>query len=91
MITNQSIVNINDNALIQRVSDEMVILDIETGQYYTLNEVATDILELMQSGKNCGQVASCICDMYEVSEPEVKADISNLLSVFLHKKLVSIE
>ena len=91
MITNQSIVNINDNALIQRVSDEMVILDIETGQYYTLNEVATDILELMQSGKNCGQVASCICDMYEVSEPEVKADISNLLSVFLLKKLVSIE
>lgn len=91
MITNHSIVKIADNALIQRVSDEMVILDIETGQYYTLNEVAADILSLMQAGKNCGQVALCICDSYEVSEEKVNGDITDMLNELRDKKLVSIE
>lgn len=86
----QHMVSINDNALIQKVSDEMVILDIKTGQYYTLNAVASDMLELMQAGQNCGQVAFSICNIYEVSEQEVQADISNMLGLLIQKQLVTI-
>lgn len=82
-------VTISESALIQKVSGEMVILDMESGQYYTLNEVASDMLDHLQAGLKLDAVVAKICEKYEAVESEVKADLQEMLQQLLEKKLVT--
>ena len=82
-------VKISESALIQKVSGEMVILDMESGQYYTLNEVASDMLDHLQAGLTLDAVVEQICAKYEAAESEVKADLEEMLAHLLEKQLVS--
>ena len=81
-------VKLADSALVQKVSDEMVILDVNSGQYYTLNEVAADMVELLKSGNSVSNVVNAICAQYDAQESEVKTDLHELLVTLLDKKLV---
>ena len=81
-------VKLADSALVQKVSEEMVILDVNNGQYYTLNEVAADMVELLKSGNSVSNVVNAICAQYDAQESEVKTDLHELLVTLLDKKLV---
>ena len=81
-------VTISESALIQKVSGEMVILDMESGQYYTLNEVASDMLDHLQAGLNLDAVVVKICEKYEATTAEVTNDLNEMLITLLEKQLV---
>ncbi|WP_395341878.1 HPr-rel-A system PqqD family peptide chaperone [Ningiella sp. W23] len=88
MLEKNTEITVNQNALVQKVSDEMVILDSESGQYYTLNEMATKMLEHAQSGKTLGEIVLSICDEYDASEQEVEQDLKDMIAQLLDKGLV---
>jgi len=90
MINKQSVITIKENALIQRVSDEMVILDADSGQYYTLNELAASILEQLKGGKDVAFVLAYVCEQYEVAEAEAENDIIELIDTLMGKNLVAL-
>ena len=81
-------IKIASNALVQKVSEEMVILDIQSGQYYTLNHVAADMLELMQQGSTVEQTVAEICREYDVSTQEATDDLYNMINTLAEKQLV---
>jgi hypothetical protein len=83
-------VHINENALVQKVGDEMVILDSQSGQYYALNEMATHMLEHLKDGESIASTATLICDEYEADESEVTADIITMVNTLLEKQLASL-
>ncbi|MFC4700828.1 PqqD family protein [Glaciecola siphonariae] len=88
MITSTTRIKIGDNALMQKVSDEMVILDSQSGQYYTLNDMATEMLEHLQNGRSIEEVSALICKEYEVSKAEVNKDLTSMVNTLLEKQLV---
>ena len=88
MINQQSTITVRENALVQVVGDEMVILDAQSGQYYTLNEMATVILEQFKEGHSVAEVVDHVCNEYEVGESEVQEDIHSMLSTLIGKELV---
>jgi PqqD family protein of HPr-rel-A system len=88
MISEHSTLTPADNALVQKVGDEMVILDAQSGQYYTLNEMATEILEQFTSGSTLQAVVAYVCKEYDVSQSEAQTDIQSMLSTLLEKELV---
>ena len=51
--------------LLQKVADEMVLLEPESGEYFTLNSVGADMLELMQQGKSAPEILlkDCFLDL----------------------------
>ncbi len=79
-----------ENALMQKVSDEMVILDSQSGQYFTLNDSATEILEALSGGASVEQVVTQICANYDVSAQEAQADITAMIQTLLDKALLCI-
>lgn len=89
-ITAQSKIIVGENALVQKVSDEMVILDSESGQYYTLNLMATEMLEHLKEGKSVEETALAICEEYDASKEEVLQDIEDMLDTLINKQLVSL-
>lgn len=90
MINSSTRIKMGENALMQKVSDEMVILDSQSGQYYTLNDSATEMLEALTGGANVEQVVTQICANYDVSKQEAQADITAMIQTLLDKALLCI-
>lgn len=90
MITTTSVIGINENALVQKVSGEMVILDAESGQYYTLNSMATVMLEKLQAGLCVNEIVKSICEQYEVSAEQVQQDLLEMINELINKGLAKL-
>lgn len=65
--------------LLQKVADEMVLLEPESGEYFTLNSVGADMLELMQQGKSAAEITQQIVTDYDVSAEQVSSDLNELM------------
>lgn len=76
-----------DNVLFQKVAEETVILEPETGEYYTLNAIGTFIVEQFQQGHSKADVIKVVLDRYEATEGEVEQDIDTLLTQMLKQGL----
>ncbi len=77
-----------ENVLFQKVSEETVILEPETGQYYTLDEIGTFMVENIQQGKTITAVVTCVLENYQADEQEVSQDLNELIADMLKQGLL---
>lgn len=73
----------------QQVEDQAVLLDIESGQYFALNEVGKRVWDLCDGTRTVAQVANSICSGYDVMEEVALSDTSALLEALAGVGLVS--
>lgn len=76
-----------ENVLFQKVAEETVILEPETGEYYTLNAIGTCMVEQLQQGYSKADVIKFVLKKYQATEAEVTQDIEELLAQMLKQKL----
>ncbi|WP_057832347.1 PqqD family protein [Colwellia sp. TT2012] len=77
-----------EDVLFQKVAEETVILEPETGEYYTLNAIATFMVEQLQQGYAKSKVIDLVLEKYQVSKAEVSQDIEELLAQMLKQGLL---
>lgn len=70
---------IPDNILLQAVSDEMVILNPDTGVYFTLDAIGTRMLDLMRQLDTEEAVADTVVAEYETDKDTALSDLYALL------------
>lgn len=66
--------------LIQKVVDELVILEPQSGEYFTLNSMGALMLEKLQHGQSISQIGEQISAQYQVDAKEVELDLQTLLA-----------
>lgn len=71
-----------------RQAGATVLLDAERGVYYTLNEVAGRIWELLVAGEPMIEVLRCLGDEYDVSAEALEADVTATLKQLLDATLI---
>lgn len=76
-----------ENVLFQKVAEETVILEPETGEYYTLNAIGTFMVEQFQQGFSRIDVIKLVLENYQSTEVEVTQDIDELLAQMLKQGL----
>lgn len=76
-----------ENVLFQKVAEETVILEPETGEYYTLNAVGTFMVEQFQQGHSKIEVVNLVLKKYLTTEVEATQDIEELLTQMLKQGL----
>ena len=76
-----------EDVLFQKVAEETVILEPETGEYYTLNAIGTFIVEQFQQGHTKAKVIDLVLEKYQADEAEVTQDIEVLLAQMLKQNL----
>jgi len=76
-----------EDVLFQKVAEETVILEPETGEYYTLNAIGTFIIEQFLQGHTKEEVIDLVLEKYRTDETEVTQDIEVLLAQMLKQKL----
>ena len=73
-----------DNYSWRDVNNELVVLNLQSGEYFTFNEVGRLIWLSLNDGKTVEDIAKAVVEQYTASEEkameDVKAFISNMLS-----------
>jgi trimethylamine:corrinoid methyltransferase-like protein len=77
-----------ERVLTQRIDDAVVLLDADSGKYYSLDEVGGRTWELCDGSRTLHQLIAAICEEYEASEQVVEADVTELLRELAGENLV---
>ncbi|MBU3020906.1 PqqD family protein [Aestuariibacter sp. A3R04] len=81
---------LKSDVLAQKVVDEMVILEPENGEYFTVNGVGSDMIALLEEGKSEDEVVAAMTEKFDVDADEVRADYRTLLEQLDEQGLVEV-
>ena len=85
----QTIVSVPRRVMARRVGDEVVVLDLERGEYFGLPAAGARIWELLLDGKSLGQVAEVIVNEYNVDLETAELDLIRLAEDLVAHGLLS--
>ena len=72
-------VNVSEGVLFQDIGGEVVLLHIESGDYYALNEVGSVIWKLLQEDKSVTEAKRMMLTEFDVSENVLARDFEEFL------------
>ncbi|MFQ5647005.1 MAG: PqqD family protein [bacterium] len=70
------------------VDDEAVLLNLESGHYFSLNETARFVWERCDGKHNLEDILSELCRQFEVTRKQAAADIEKLTKELLEEGLL---
>jgi len=75
----------------QEVDGEMVLLDMESENYFGLDEVGTSIWQAMQDKETLKEVFEVLLEQYEVEAEVLENDLSSFIGKLVESGLVKVE
>jgi hypothetical protein len=78
----------NERALGRIVDDEAVILDLDRGVYFGLNDVGTRVWQLVGEGRQLGSICAAIVEEFEVAPDEAQPDVDAFVADLLANGLI---
>jgi hypothetical protein len=84
-------VKISDNVLFQQINNECVLLDMDSEQYFGLNDVGARIWQILSEDGDTEKALSLLLAEYETDEITLRTDMVNLLTELGNEKLIIIE
>ena len=75
----------------QEVDGEMVLLDMESENYFGLDEVGTAIWHAIQEYDNLQEVLSALLEQYDVEAEVLEKDLSDFVENLQKSGLVEVE
>lgn len=72
------------------IDGETVMMDIEKGEYYALNEVGTRIWELTREKIKINDIISTLLDEYDVNEHQCRKSIMGFIERLYYDDIIKI-
>jgi hypothetical protein len=85
----QSVFGRRDRVMAQQVEGEAVLLEINSGEYFSLNEVGGMVWELCDGTRSVAQIAGAICSEFDVEQSVALHDTSDLIESLAGAGLVT--
>ena len=79
-----------DTVFAQEVDGEMVLLDMNSENYFGLDAVGTDIWQTMQEKETLQEVLEALLQQYEVEEEVLKKDLLAFVEKLQESGLITI-
>jgi hypothetical protein len=80
----------NSNTLSGRLSDELVMMDLKQGKYFSLNKVATRIWDLLEKPMDLNELCEILENEYEVEKEQCLQEVKEHLEELIKLELVSV-
>lgn len=77
-----------DRVRARRVADETILLHLDQGSYYALNEVGAELWSGLEEGRTLGEILARLLDRYEVDEETLREDLERVVGELLERDLV---
>ena len=68
----KSKITLSKNVFAQEIDEETIILDSETQEYFSINEIGKVIWSLIEEKKNLEEIKAEMLDMYEVTQEQIE-------------------
>ena len=78
----------SDRAAWRVVEDELVVLDLETSAYLSINETGTCVWPLLETGARRDELVNAVLDNYEIEADVAGRDIDTFLSSLVARGLL---
>jgi hypothetical protein len=88
MITAESRFRRRDRVLVQSVAGKQVLLDLDDGQYFALDEVSGRIWDLCDGTNSVAAVVEAVCREYDAPVETVEEDVAAFLGEMVQEKLL---
>ena len=77
-----------DTVFAQEVDGEMVLLDMNSENYFGLDEVGTAIWQVMQEKETLQEVLDVLLEQYEVESDVLEKDLADFVAKLVESGLV---
>jgi coenzyme PQQ biosynthesis protein PqqD len=77
-----------DRVLTQRAAGQWILLDLDGGQYYALDEVSGRIWDLCDGSRDVAGLVAALCEDFEAPAETVEADVLAFLGEMVEERLV---
>ena len=81
-------VEISSNVLLQEVDDETILLNMESEEYFSLNEIGTIFYELLQEHKNLEVVLQELQNHFDAPKEQLERDLTAFVKTLEEKGLL---
>lgn len=84
-------VSVPDTVLMRELDGESVILDLDSENYYGLDDVGTRIWQVLSSSATIGEAYETLLREYDVEPERLQLDIQDLLNQLVGNGLLLLE
>lgn len=82
---------IPQTVFIQEIDDEVILLDTTTQEYFSLNEVGKNIIDLISENLTKDEMVEELSNIYEVDKIQIEKDLTNFAKALEEKGLITID
>lgn len=82
------VLGIRDEIVCKKIGNVYAILDLRTGAFYTLNEIAGLLWNLIKEQMTIDDICTHIMQQYDISHNEVMQDINAFIEFFTKEQLL---
>ena len=90
MLNLNSTIQASDDVVVSQVDDELVMMSIEKGQYYSLDEIGSRVWELVKEPRSISAICDVLVEEYDVARAACEQDMVEWLSELAEEKLILI-
>ncbi|HIK30439.1 MAG TPA: PqqD family protein [Oscillatoriales cyanobacterium M59_W2019_021] len=83
-------IKVSEDQVSSAVSNEIVILNLKTGTYHSLNPVGARIWQLIQEPKTVREIINTLLVEYDVEVDVCERDVNELLTKLESAKLIEV-
>lgn len=87
-LTASTILSRSENASYEIVAGEAIVIDIDTGTYFSLNKIGTEFWEMLDGTQSVQQHAAAIAQKYDVDASMVVGDLLELAGTMVTDGIV---
>ncbi len=88
MIRPESYPRRREQILAQKASDTLLLLNVDNGEYYALNEVGSRVWDLCDGTRSVSEIVDMLCQEYEAPSEIIEIDILELLQDLVQGRMM---
>ena len=89
-INDQTVISRSGSLLVAPVHDEIVMMDIDSGLYYGLDDIGSEIWKRLEAPHKFGDLVNALAAEFDAERAIIAEDVRKLLSVMAAHKVVSL-
>jgi len=78
----------SEDYVFNEVDGEMVMMNIETGAYASLNETGKSIWNLLEEPKSVEELLPLLLEEYDIPEATAKQDLDTFVAKLVEQKII---
>ncbi len=89
-ITEETVIARNAGLLTSAVHDETVMMDLDSGHYYGLDDIGSEIWRHLEAPRRFGDLVDRLAADYDANRAVIADDVHKLLAVMAEHKVVTL-